>query len=388
MYKVNNLKLLILLAGYFPAKNYGGPPVSIFNLCKLIRDKIDIYIMTSNHDYKSREKLPGISDKWVEFQECRVMYLSDDEWGGEKVKKEIRNISPEIVYVNAIYNTKLLRTAFLCRKLCKTKIIVAPRGGLYSNAINGRKPIIKRVYLSLLSIVLKRKNTVIHATTNEELQQIRSLLHMDTQHSFVAPNIVALSKIDRKMNKRAGMIKAIYMARIVPHKNLLFALECLEKVQGKVEYDIYGPIEDTEYWGKCKKKIEHLPSNISVTYKGVIEHEDVHGLYSKYDILLLPTKSENYGQSIAEAMMAGCIPVISDNTPWNEINRYNCGYALSLEDQDAYSLAIDNLVKMDESEFQFKSMQAYKFVIESLNLENVKKVYLSTFTNIVNNQRV
>ena len=105
--------------------------------------------MTSNHDYKSREKLPGISDKWVEFQECRVMYLSDDELGGEKVKKEIRNISPEIVYVNAIYNTKLLRTAFLCRKLCKTKIIVAPRGGLYSNAINGRKPIIKRVYLSL-----------------------------------------------------------------------------------------------------------------------------------------------------------------------------------------------------------------------------------------------
>lgn len=388
MYKVNNLKLLILLAGYFPAKNYGGPPVSIFNLCKLLCDRIDIYIMTSNHDYKSREKLQGISDKWTKFQECRVMYLADDEWEGEKVKKEIISISPEIVYVNAIYNIKLLRAAFLCQKLCKTNIIVAPRGGLYSNAINGKKPIIKRVYLSLLSIELKRKNAVIHATSDEELQQIYSFLHTDAQHAFVAPNITALSKFEKKKNKREGAIKAVFLARIVPHKNLLFALECLEKVQGKVEYDIYGPVENAEYWEKCKRKIKQLPPNISVEYKGVVEHNDVLSLYSRYDILLLPTKSENYGQSIVEAMMAGCVPVISDNTPWNEINQYSCGYAISLEDKDRYTTVIETLVQMSESEFQFKSKKAYKFVIESLNLESVKEVYLSTFTNIVNNQRV
>ena len=382
MYKVNNLKLLILLAGYFPAKNYGGPPVSIFNLCKLLCDRIDIYIMTSNHDYKSREKLKGISDKWTKFQECQVMYLADDEWDGEKVKKEIISISPEIVYVNAIYNIKLLRTAFLCQKLCKTNIIVAPRGGLYSNAINGKKPILKRVYLLLLSIALKRKNAVVHATSDEELQQIYFFFHTDLQHVFLAPNITALSKFEKKRNKREGMIKAIFLARIVPHKNLLFALECLEKVQGKVEYDIYGPIENAEYWEKCKRKIEQLPPNIFVEYKGVVEHNDVLSLYSKYDILLLPTKSENYGQSITEAMMAGCVPVISDNTPWNEINQYSCGYAISLEDKDRYTTVIETLVQMSESEFQLK------FVIKSLNLENVKEVYLNTFTNIVNKQRV
>lgn len=37
------MKVLIITEGYFPGNNYGGPPVSINNLCRLLKDKADFF---------------------------------------------------------------------------------------------------------------------------------------------------------------------------------------------------------------------------------------------------------------------------------------------------------------------------------------------------------
>ena len=48
------MKVLIITEGYFPGNNYGGPPVSINNLCRLLKDKADFYIITKDHDFKDK----------------------------------------------------------------------------------------------------------------------------------------------------------------------------------------------------------------------------------------------------------------------------------------------------------------------------------------------
>lgn len=52
------MKVLIITEGYFPGNNYGGPPVSINNLCRLLKDKADFYIITKDHDFKDSETRP------------------------------------------------------------------------------------------------------------------------------------------------------------------------------------------------------------------------------------------------------------------------------------------------------------------------------------------
>ena len=42
------MKVLIITEGYFPGNNYGGPPVSINNLCRLLKDKADFFIITND----------------------------------------------------------------------------------------------------------------------------------------------------------------------------------------------------------------------------------------------------------------------------------------------------------------------------------------------------
>ena len=65
--------------------------------------------------------------------------------------------------------------------------------------------------------------------------------------------------------------------------------------------------------------------------------------FSKYDVFLFPTKGENYGHVIFEALAGGCIPIISDQTPWNDIEQAGCGKVISLSNQRRYIETLQNM---------------------------------------------
>lgn len=70
---------------------------------------------------------------------------------------------------------------------------------------------------------------------------------------------------------------------------------------------------------------------------------------SNYDAFLFPTKGENYGHVIYEALAAGCVPVISDRTPWLDLEENGCGYVVPLEDQDDFIKTIKELAAIKET---------------------------------------
>ena len=42
-------RILIITEGFFPGKNYGGPPVSVNNFCSLM-EGFECFIVTRDHD--------------------------------------------------------------------------------------------------------------------------------------------------------------------------------------------------------------------------------------------------------------------------------------------------------------------------------------------------
>lgn len=62
-------------------------------------------------------------------------------------------------------------------------------------------------------------------------------------------------------------------------------------------------------------------------------------------MFLFPTKGENYGHVIYEALAAGCIPIISDQTSWNDLDEEGCGRVIPLSMQHEFVLAIENYCK-------------------------------------------
>ena len=136
-------------------------------------------------------------------------------------------------------------------------------------------------------------------------------------------------------NDKAPM-KVVYLARISKDKNIPFAFEVLSRVNALIQFDVYGPIEDLDIWRQCQIQIAALPSNIKVSYKGVVEKEEVQKILSTFDLFFMPTFAENYGHSIAESLSVGTPVLISDNTPWRNLVELGLGWDINLLEKERF----------------------------------------------------
>jgi hypothetical protein len=55
---------------------------------------------------------------------------------------------------------------------------------------------------------------------------------------------------------------------------------------------------------------------------------------------------------ILEALLAGCPVLISDRTPWRQLQEKRAGYELRLDQPDAFVEALEKFSAMDDMHFQ------------------------------------
>ena len=209
-----------------------------------------------------------------------------------------------------------------------------------------------------------------------------------SQKSIWARNITtleALTNIPLIYEKKVGQLKIVFLSRITRKKNLAFALEALALLQFKVDFDIYGPIEDFEYWQDCQQIMSQLPSNVSCRFRGALEPSRIQSTLCQYDLFFLPTLGENYGHVIYEALSSGLPVLISDQTPWNELADYNAGWSNSLNDQWGFVNKLNLLAQMSHSEYMVlrESALGYarqKYKVTPLVMESRKLFELQTST--------
>jgi glycosyltransferase involved in cell wall biosynthesis len=145
-------------------------------------------------------------------------------------------------------------------------------------------------------------------------------------------------------------------------KNLSGALRMLAGILGDVSFDIYGPKEDLEYWEECQRLIAALPPNIRVRYEGEIEHERVADVLAGYDLFLFPTLGENYGHVISEALASGCPVLISDQTPWRNLEAEGIGWDIPLSETERFRSVLQQCVDGDDEWFTALSKRAMDYV--------------------------
>lgn len=160
-------------------------------------------------------------------------------------------------------------------------------------------------------------------------------------------------------------------------------LNYLQNVKGKVTFDIYGYLEDEQYWSECRKKIAELPENIKVEYKGSISHNEVHDTFKRYDAFLFPTLSENFGHVIVEALMVGCPVIISDRTPWTDVNNVEGGWSIALSDSNKFIDAIQKIINATQIQETIYKENIMQFIEKKVNLQELKDNYFDNFQKAV-----
>ena len=96
--------------------------------------------------------------------------------------------------------------------------------------------------------------------------------------------------------------------------------------------------------------IDELPENIVVGYEGEISNSEVPGALARADLLFLPTKGENFGHAIFEALSCGVPALLSDRTPWRALERQGAGWDLPLAEPRRFAQVIDTYARFDEAD--------------------------------------
>lgn len=297
------------------------------------------------------------------------------------------SIDGVVIYLNTILNFKytFLPLLFLAFRRHKGRIVVAPRGVFSPGAfrLGGIKKIL---FLRIIRVVSWQLHLEWHFTASDERREAFDLLENSVKwdvsncRHFVVPNIstiLSLSNVEKNLEKKSRnttRLNIIFIARIVPKKNLLGALLILQHVTVLVRLNIYGPKEDLGYWKKCSSIIDNLPSNVSVEYCGFVSPEQLSVAYSESDLMLFPTLGENYGHTIVEAVCHGVPVIISDKTPWVECDESSVVTVVDSSDVMKCATVID---RFDKTSLKSEDFAAYyqKYISEP----NIRDMYYDMF---------
>ena len=364
---------------FWPQKNSGGPPISIMNLVQSVKDRFDIYIISKNHEINDDKPLEGILPGWNRFEFGKAFYTSKDKHTFKIITRLIGEVEPDVIYQNSFFSIDdLLPVLAYKRKYKNVKVIVAPRGEFYPERLQIGK-LKKMVYGKLFKYSGLLKDVYFQGTGTEECIQEKTFLGISDDYLINIQNIsLPVKGLHNSLGKKPNELKMVYIARIHPTKNTLKAIEWLEGLSGNIQYDIYGSIENETYWKQCQVAIARLPQNIKVRYMGVLDHDQVAATIVRYHIYYMPTTGENFGHSIVEAMLMGKPVVISDQTPWTDVNG-NGGFAISLNDEMAFITVLEELVEMNIDKYSVLSRQIENYIKGKLNVDDIIHQYIRAF---------
>ena len=338
-----NKKILILTGHYLPGHRDGGPLRTIINITDALGDEYEFFIACLDRDHGDTDAYPNISrNKWNKAGKAKVWYVSPGGFSFGVLLKLVSQM--DLVYLCSFYDDYGYKTLLLKKQRKITCPVVVASMGVFSKGALSHKSLKKKLFINGCKMIGLFKNVTWSVTSELEAKDVKREIGKSIK--YVIAEDLPRTTIPG-YQERKEPFSVVFLSRICPHKNLLAAVKILKSVKSDVQFYIYGPIQDEEYWEQCKKEMKSFPSNITWEYCGDVPSEDVQSKFAQHDVFLFPTKGENYGHVIFEALSVGCIPIISDQTPWVEIKENNAGFICSLDNLDNFANAIEKIARLD-----------------------------------------
>ncbi len=343
-------KILICIDWYVPGFKAGGPIRSVANIVNAFKNEFDFYILTSAYDLGETEPYPNVPlNLWHDQDGVFVKYLTKKLFNPSAISSNIKEVSPDVIYLNSLFSRVFTLLPLAVARKNKIKTIIAPRGMFGPGAIN-IKSTKKKAFIKMAKFLGWFNKVTWHASTNDEVIDIKQNLSQKSK-IIIAQNIPLSQELelDNILNrKKTGKVKFVSVSRLAKVKNIHLAVEAFKfvKTDQEVVFDIYGNIEDEDYFNSFKNNLKKY-KNITLAYKGVANPNEISEIYANADFMILPTSHENYGHAIVEAWANGCPVIISKNTPWKNLKIQDLGWDVDITNVKNISEAIQEGIDLD-----------------------------------------
>jgi len=361
--------------------NAGGPTTCTLNLVEgLIKNEVEVDVLT--HDVVDE------CDKLVSSASFMKIVKPSKypRYGYSKELKNwlVTNNNYDLYHSNALWQYSTHATSKYVIQLNKPHII-SPHGMLFPEALKKSKWI-KKVSLLLYQYYDLKNATAFHATSIQEMDHIRAFGL--NQPIAVIPNGIDFSSIKKPSFKmKRGEKKIGFMGRLVPIKNLenlIRAWSQVNEVTNNAELVIIGDGEE-EYKSQLLALTQKLKIN-NIHYTGFITGEKQDAILNELSYLILPSKSENFGMVVAEALIRGIPVIASKGTPWEELNTKKCGWWVD-NDITTLSKTIKKALLVDETDRVEMGKRGYQLIKKEYSIERVATQMLDFYNWILTNDK-
>jgi glycosyltransferase involved in cell wall biosynthesis len=381
--------VLTMVTTYLPGFKSGGPVRSISSLVAALGREIEFKLVTRDRDSGDERAYEGIApDAWRKLGNADVFYASRRSLTLRSLRRYLNEIPHDVLYLNSFFSVDFAIKPLLLRRLGvvrKKPVVLAPRGQFADSAL-ALKSTKKRLFLVAGKLMRLYEGVTWQATSPHEAEDIRRIMGPQTriiQAGVPRVDGDSVQAFSARPPKRPGMLRIALLGRIARMKNVRFALECVSRLDGEVLFDIFGPMEDEEYWAECQPVVSAMSRNIIVRYQGAIPYEDVFSKLGQYHLFFLPTMGENFGHAVVDAMVAGCPVLISDRTPWRGLSARGCGWDLPLEAPDEFHRVLSELVAMNDGEMGVLSENARRFGLEQSSRDDIIRHNRELFLSVM-----
>lgn len=321
-----------------------GPSYSVPGLCRgLILNHVDVSLFASGqvpipingvHIYTFKSHVIPILDRGVSHAFYRELLQ--------------RSKYVHILHSNGLWSAYNVYPGWVINKYRKNhkqvpKFVVSPRGTLAKWSLQ-KGHFFKAIFGPCLQYPAIRNVDMFHATSEKEYEEIREQgyrqpvaivpIGMDVPEFGVSGSgfLGSGSETGKRMKKvvffgRLHKVKAI--------DNLILAWEklCSQSASASSVSSVYSVVRDWQLLiagpdcgvkGDLERLIaeHHIPG---VSFVGELNGQAKYDFLASADIYVLPSMTENFGVTVAEALACGTPVIASQGTPWHGLEQERCG---------------------------------------------------------------
>ncbi len=229
----------------------------------------------------------------------------------------------DVYHAHGLWQYSSHGTAVWSRKSGKP-CVISPRGMLYPSALS-KTAMFKRIAMILYQRYDLQRASCIHATCEQEYQYIRAC-GIRRPPVAIIPNAIDLSGLNAKKAEDYGKKKVGFVGRFAPIKNIEVLLRAWAQSGGKsADWELMLVGDGAADYRKSLEELAYKELGIqNVRFPGFLSGQPKEELLLTLDCLVLPSKSENFGMVVPEALARGIPVIASKGTPWQELEGIPC----------------------------------------------------------------
>lgn len=308
-------------------------------------------------------------------------------WGPPRLGRSLKmkywiNNETQIGKINIIHSHGLwmMPNVYASKRMASGTYLIASPHGMLSSWSLKRNFILKFFFWWLFQLSALKLTACIHATSEMEYQDIRKL-------GFKQPVCIIPCGVNMPafiQNKAGPQRQLLFLSRMHPKKGVNILLEAwseVEEIFPGWDLILVGPDNDGYL-----EEMKMLASKLRIKrayFKGALFGKSKLQAYRDASLYVLPTHSENFGITVAEALAAGTPAIVTNGAPWAGLKTEGAGWSIEIGVAPLVFCLKDALSRSPE-ELNSMGKIGYEWMKRDFSWEEISSQFLITYEWIIN----